>query len=70
MRNARLIYSWFNQRLGQEVAMETFGLLGFVFGIFGIIAFGKVIKLQKDVETLKETIQKLGGESDSATKSI
>ena len=69
MRNARLISSCFNQQLGQEVAMETIGLLGFVFGIFGIISFGKVNALKKDVGTLKETIQKLGGESDSAIKS-
>jgi len=44
--------------------METIGLLGFVFGIFGLIAFGHVSKLTKDVETLKEAIQKLGGKSD------
>ncbi len=39
--------------------METIGLLGFVFGIFGLIAFGQVSKLTKDVRTLKETIQNL-----------
>ena len=39
--------------------METIGLLGFVFGIFGLIAFGQVSKLTNDVETLKQTIQKL-----------
>lgn len=44
--------------------METIGLLGFVFGIFGLIAFGQVSKLIKDVEALKGAIQKLGGESD------
>lgn len=49
--------------------METFALLGFVFGIFGIIAIGKVMKLEKEIEILKETMQKFVGESDSATKS-
>jgi len=43
--------------------MVTIGLLGFVFGIFGLIAFGLVSKLTKDVEALKRAIQKLGGES-------
>ena len=41
--------------------METFGILGF---IFGMAALAQVIMLKKDVETLKETIQKLGGKSD------
>lgn len=44
--------------------MDTFGLLGFVFGIFGLIAFGQVNKLKKDVETLKKALQINGGESD------
>jgi len=49
--------------------METFALLGFVFGIFGIIALGKVKKLENEIEKLKEKMQKFVGESDSATKS-
>lgn len=44
--------------------METFALLGFVFGIFGLIALGQVNKLKIDVEKLKETVQKLVGNFD------
>ena len=44
--------------------METFALLGFVFGIFGLIALGQVNKLKIDVENLKETVQKLVGNFD------
>lgn len=44
--------------------METFGILGFVFGL---AALAQVIMLKKDVETLKEEVQKLGGDSDSET---
>ena len=53
--------SFINQQLKQEVAMETFGLKGF---IFGIAAFQQVTKMKKDVETLKETVENLSGESD------
>ena len=44
--------------------METFALLGFVFGIFGLIALGQVNKLKIDVGKLKETVQKLVGKFD------
>ncbi len=46
--------------------METFGILGFVFGM---AALAQVILLKKDVETLKEAVQKFGGDSDSDTTS-
>jgi len=46
--------------------METFGILGFVFGM---AALAQVILLKKDVETLKEAVQKFGGDSDSETTS-
>ena len=41
--------------------METLGILGF---IFGLAALAQVIMLKKEVETLKEKVQKLGGDSD------
>jgi len=44
--------------------METLGLLGFVFGL---AALAQVIMLKKDVAKIKESIQKLGGDSDSET---
>ena len=44
--------------------METIAMLGFVFGIFGLIALGQVNKLKIDVEKLKETVQEIVGESD------
>ena len=37
--------------------METFAILGFVFGIFGIIAFAWVSSLQKQVYLLRSDIQ-------------
>jgi len=46
--------------------METLGLLGFVFGL---AALAQVIMLKKDVEVIKEAIQKLGGEIDLEAKS-
>ncbi len=46
--------------------MEVFGIMGF---IFGIAAFAQVTKLKKDVETIKETVQNLSGNTDSATES-
>ena len=44
--------------------METIAILGFVFGIFGLIALGQVNKLKIDVEKLKETVQEIVGKSD------
>ena len=48
--------------------MDTFGLLGFVFGLaglsFGLMSFEKVNKLEKEIETLKDLIQKRGEESE------
>ena len=44
--------------------METLGILGFVFGL---AALAQVIMLKKEVEALKEAIQKLKGNSDSET---
>ena len=48
--------------------MESFGLLGFIFGMaglsWGIMAFGQINVMKKDIETLKETVLKLGGDSD------
>lgn len=44
--------------------MEAMGILGFVFGL---AALAQAIMLKKDVETLKEKVQKLGGDSDSET---
>ena len=41
--------------------METLGMMGF---IFGLAALAQVIMLKKEVETLKEKVQKLGGDSD------
>lgn len=46
--------------------MESFGIIGF---IFGLAALAQVIMLKKDVETLKEKVQKLGEDSDSETES-
>ena len=43
-------------------------MLGFIFGMaglsWGIMAFGQINIVKKDVETLKETVQNLSGESD------
>ncbi len=36
--------------------MGTIGLLGFVFGIFGLIAFGQVRGLRREVEDLRRLI--------------
>ena len=44
--------------------MEAIGILGFVFGL---AALPQVILLNKDVEKLKETLQKLDRDSDSET---
>ena len=48
--------------------MEKIGLLGFIFGMaglsWGIMAFGQINVMKKDIETLKEMVQKLGKESD------
>jgi len=44
--------------------METLGILGFVFGL---AALAQVIMLKKEVEAVKEAIQKLEGNSDSET---
>ncbi len=44
--------------------MGAMGIIGFVFGL---AALAQVIMLKKDVETLKEKVQKLGGDSDSET---
>lgn len=44
--------------------MEAMGILGFVFGL---AALAQVIMLKKDVEAVKEAIQKLEGNSDSET---
>ena len=44
--------------------MEAMGILGFVFGL---AALAQVIMLKKEVEAVKEAIQKLGGDSDSET---
>ena len=41
--------------------MEALGILGF---IFGLAALAQVTMLKKEVETLKETTQKLGGDPD------
>jgi len=46
--------------------METLGILGFVFGL---AALAQVIMLKKEVEALKEAIQKLEGNSDLETNS-
>lgn len=37
--------------------METFAILGFVFGIFGLIAFARVNSLHRQVYLLRSDLQ-------------
>ena len=39
--------------------METFGIISFVFGIFGLIAFGKVNDLKKELHVIRIRINDL-----------
>ena len=36
--------------------MSTFSLLGFVFGVFGLIAFGQVRSLKREVRELRRIV--------------
>ena len=36
--------------------MEAISILGFVFGIFGLIAYGQVQKLRKEFATLRDDL--------------
>ncbi|HLA39055.1 MAG TPA: hypothetical protein VJ417_03620, partial [Candidatus Glassbacteria bacterium] len=42
---------------GEGTVMETFAILGFVFGIFGLIAFARVNRLHKQVYLLRSDLQ-------------